>query len=85
MVRYCELFGIKEAGGAHDPRVDAINLANVYNAFIKNKSLVADEYKKVLALGNHMPEPVAGVVKKLAAGEDVTAQDFDEEIKRYLS
>lgn len=85
LVRYCELFGIKEAGDAHDPRVDAINLANIYNAFVKNKELVADEYKKVLALGNHMPEPVAGVVKKLAAGQDVTAQDFEEEIKRYLS
>ena len=83
--RACTLFEVKLEDPLHDPAVDALNLANLYNAFIQKRDLVKDEYKKVLAMGSHLPEPVAAVIKKLASGEDVTSNDFDDEIKRYLA
>ena len=86
LVHYCNLFNVPEAGDAHDPEVDAINLANLYDAFIKQTNLVVDEYKKHLRLHNsNLPEPIAKIVTKLASGKDVTAKEFEEELKKYIS
>ena len=86
LVHYCELFKVPEAGKAHDPEVDAVNLANLYDSFIAKTSLVAEEYKKHLKNhSSHYPEPIAEAISKLASGKDVTAKEFDEAIKRYLS
>ena len=86
LVHFCELFGLKEAGEAHDPEVDAINLANLFEAFILNPELVAEEYKKHLK--NHgagIPQPIQQVVTKLASGENVTAEQFEEYIRKYIN
>ena len=86
LVHYCELFKVPEAGKAHDPEVDAVNLANLYDAFIANTNLVAEEYKKHLKnYSSHYPEPIAEAISKLAAGENYSAKQFDEAIKKYLS
>ena len=86
LVHYCELFKVPEAGKAHDPEVDAVNLANLYDAFIANTNLVAEEYKRHLKQhSSHYPEPIAEAISKLAAGEDYSAKQFDEAIKKYLS
>ena len=85
LVRYCQAFGVKEAGPAHDPAVDAENLAWLYDATMRNSNLLLEEYKKVLKSFNHFPLPVCNVVKKLANNEDVTAEEFDEEIKKYIA
>ena len=85
LVHYCELFNVKEAGPAHDPTIDSINLMNLYDAFLANKELVLEQYKLVLQrTNNHMPLPVAEAIKKLAAGQDVSADEFEENIKKYL-
>ena len=44
LVNYCKLFNVPEVGNAHDPEVDALNLAHLYEAFNENKQLVLDEY-----------------------------------------
>ena len=84
LVRYCEAFGVKEAGQAHDPAVDAENLAWLYDATMRKSSLLVNEYKKVLKSFNHFPLPVSNVIKKLANNEPVTAEEFEEEIKNYI-
>lgn len=84
LVHYCEYFGVKEAGVAHDPEIDAINLANLYNAFLENKDLVLEGYKKVLSKSHHFPEPVVYAINKLAAGEDVSAAEFEQRLKDCL-
>lgn len=84
LVRYCEAFGVKEAGPAHDPAVDAENLAWLYDATMRKSSLLVSEYKKVLKSFNHFPLPVSNVIKKLANDEPVTAEEFEEEIKQYI-
>ena len=86
LVHFCELFDIKEAGPAHDPEVDAINLANLYNAFVTKPDLVASEYLKHLRLhSGSFPGPINKAVVALASGKDVTAKEFEEEVKKYIS
>ena len=85
LVHYCDLFGVKESGTAHDPRVDALNLMNLYDAFLENKDVVLEQYKKVLKRGNsHLPKPVMTAINKLASGQDVSAAEFENELKDYL-
>lgn len=84
LVRCCELFNLKLAGDPHDPEVDAINLANLYDAFIRNTPLVIEEYKKALPLYGHLPTPVNGLLKMLNEGETITPETYDKEIRKYL-
>ena len=85
LVRYCQAFGVKEAGPAHDPAVDAENLAWLYDATMANSHLLLEEYKKVLKSFNHFPQPVSEVIQKLANNEDVSAKEFENEIKKYIA
>ena len=85
LVHCCELFGVPLAGESRDPAVDAINLANIFDAFFKNKSLVAERYKKALPMYGHFPSPVNEMLKKLNRGETVTPEVYDEEVHKYLT
>lgn len=86
LVHACELFHVKEAGDAHDPEVDAINLANLYDAFLVNTNLVADQYKRHLQRSSGtLPDPVTVVINKLSSGQTVTAHDYEEFIRKSLS
>ena len=85
LIHYCELFDVKEAGPAHDPAIDSVNLMNLYDAFLDRKDLVLEQYKLVLQkLNSHTPLPVAEAIQKLASGKDVTAKEFEESLKQYL-
>ena len=85
LIHLCELFSVPEAGTAHDPAIDAINLANLYDAFLDKKDLVIDEYRKhIKTHSNHLPTPIHNAIVKLASGQDVTAKEFSEELKNYI-
>ena len=85
LIHLCELFSVPEAGTAHDPAIDAINLANLYDAFLEKKDLVIDEYRKhIKTHSNHLPTPIHNAIVKLASGEDVSAAEFSEELKNYI-
>ena len=86
LIHLCELFHVPEAGTAHDPEIDAINLANLYDAFLDQKDLVLEEYRKhIRTHSNNLPTPVHNVVVRLASGETVTAEEFNEELKKYIN
>ena len=86
LVHYCDLFEVKESGPAHDPTVDAVNLMNLYDAFLEKSELVLKEYKVLLQRPNgHLPKPVADAIVKLASGKDVSAKEFENGLKDYLS
>ena len=85
LVKYCDAFGVKESGPAHDPAVDAENLAWLYDSTMRNSGLLVEEYKKVLKSFNHFPLPVCNVIKKLANNETVDGKEFEEEIKNYIA
>ena len=85
LIRYCDAFGVKQAGPAHDPAVDAENLAWLYDATMRHSEILLEEYKKVLKSFNHFPAPVSNVIKKLANNENVSSDEFDKEIKDYIA
>lgn len=79
-----EKFGVEFDGTAHDPMYDAVNLAKLYNVFVKSKQIVQEEYCKILKRNNIGPEPVNKAVKKLLAGETVTPEEFQDFIREYI-
>ena len=85
LIKYCDAFEVKQAGPAHDPAVDAENLAWLYDATMRKSYILTEEYKKVLKSFNHFPVPVSNAIKKLANNENVTAEEFEKEIKDYLA
>ena len=85
LVHYCGIFDVKEAGVAHDPAVDSVNLMNLYDAFLAHKDIVLDHYKLVLQRTNsHLPLPVAKAITTLASGKDLSAKEFENLLKEYL-
>ena len=81
---YLDVFHIKFEGTAHDPAYDALNLMYLYDAFLKNKDIVIEEYQKVLGKLHHLPGPVKQAITKLSEGKDVTYVEFLESIREDL-
>ena len=84
LAHYLEKFGLDFDGEAHDPEYDAINLANLYDAFMKNKEIVLTEFKKNISRATYHPAPVDKVMKKLTKGETVTPEDLESYMKEYI-
>ena len=84
LTHYLEVFGVNFDGEAHDPMYDAVNLAKLYNAFLKNKEVVLEQYCKVLGRTKIGPEPVTTAVRKLLNGEPVTPEQFQELLRDYI-
>lgn len=82
---YCELFEIGFDGTKHNPKDDAVNLARLYQAFLTRKDIVLDNYLKTLQKTRHLPDPIQKATIKLASGEDVSANDFVNLCKEYIS
>ena len=81
---YLELFKVEFDGQAHDPLYDALNLAKLYDIFLKEKDIVLEQYCKVLNRSNIGPEPVNKTIKKLLNGESVSPEEFKKFIKEYI-
>ena len=84
LTHYLELFNVEFDGKAHDPLYDALNLGKLYNAFLKNKEIVLEQYMKVLSRANFGPQPVSKAIRKLVNGETVTPTDFTDLIRDYI-
>ena len=85
LIHACEIFKVELLEPAHDPVSDAVNLARLYDAFIKEKDILKEEYKKAITFtSSHLPDPIKNVINKLNNNEDVTPSDFDTFIKESL-
>ncbi len=84
LTHYLEVFNVEFDGTAHDPMYDAVNLAKLYNVFLKEKDIVLNEYCKILSRGVAGPAPISQVVKKLLNGESVTPEEFKEYLREYI-
>ncbi len=84
LIHLCELYDLALATPPHDPAVDAINLANVYNAFLTKQDITLREYKKVIVNNPKFPTSVRAVLKELKDGGNVTPELFEEEIKKEI-
>lgn len=81
---YLEMFNLEFDGTVHDPLYDAKNLATLYDAFMKNKTIVYEGFLKNISRMTFNPTPVNQVVKKLLNNESVSPEDFKQYIKDYI-
>ena len=79
-----KVFNVEFAGTQHNAYADALNLAYLYNAMVKNLDIMKEEYRKVLGKMRHLPEPVHEVIAQLVEGKEVTPQDFEKMIEESL-
>ncbi len=79
-----EVFNLKFEGDAHDPQNDAINLARLYDAFMREDETVLKEFKKTLSRSSFNPSLIDKTIKKLLSGETVTPEDLESYIKEYI-
>ncbi len=79
-----KVFNVNFKGTQHNAYADALNLAYLYDAFLKNREIIKKEYKKVLSKMRHLPLPVRNVIEKLTKNETVTPEDFDALIEDSL-
>lgn len=84
LTNFLKLFHIEFEGTQHNALADAKNLAYLYDAFLKQKVIVKNEYKKVLSHARHLPEPVHDVVQALSEGKTVTPEDFEQFIDKSI-
>ena len=75
-----EKFNVEFKGTQHNALADALNLAYLYDAFLKNQEILKVEYRKTLGMYRHLPEPIHRTVERLARGETVKPEEFDEYI-----
>lgn len=84
LVNYLNLFNVEPIGKSHDPLNDAIDLKNLYIAFRKEKKIIQTEYKKLLLRNKIFPSPIKTIINKLVNGEDISHEEFNELIRKYL-
>lgn len=84
LIHACEHFNAKIEGPSHDPSIDAINLANLYQAFLDNKELLANDYKNALANSIRQNEVIYEVINRLNKGETITPETYESIIKECL-
>ena len=81
---YCAHYYVDREGIEHDPLFDAINLAKLYDAFVRSPDIVLEDYLVTLSKMPHIPQPIKEVITKLSNGEDVTSEEYKNITKEYL-
>ncbi len=71
------LFKIKTTKQAHDALSDAIDLKNVYSAFLKEKDIVFENYRRLILNNIKLPRPLILALKTWKKGESVDEKMFD--------
>ncbi len=84
LLNYLKLFGVEPIGEAHDPLNDAKDLMLLYGVALKSNDKIYEEYLKVLKAMRHFPDPIHKAIVKLIDGEDVTSEEFKENVRNYI-
>ena len=84
LVNFLKLYGVDPVGVSHNPLNDAIDLKNLYKAFLENKDVAFNEYKKLLSRIKTVPTPIKKVIEHLLKGDTVTPEYLDKKIRDYL-
>ncbi len=79
-----KVFNIEFEGTQHNALADTLNLVYLYDAFIKNKEILKNEYRKTLGMYRHLPEPIHKAIERLAKQENVSAEDFEKYVDESL-
>ena len=69
----------------HSPENDAINLAKLYDTFLKRKDIVFEEYKKSITHIQNLDEPLIEIINKLNNEEDISYKEFQITLRKYIN
>lgn len=84
LVNYLKVYNILPNGQSHDPLNDSIDLMNLYKAFLNDTEIKKREYLQILKKQKIFPQPIKKVLTKLINKENVSFEEFDKEIDKYL-
>ncbi len=84
LANFLKVFHLDFKGTQHNALADALNLVYLYDAFLKNKEIVKDEYMKVLAKMRHLPEPIHNILTDLLNNKTVTLDEFERYVDESL-
>ena len=84
LANFLKVFNIEFKGAQHNALADTLNLVYLYDAFLKNKEIVVNEYRKTLGMTRHLPEPIHLAIEKLSKQENVSAEDFESFVRNSL-
>ena len=84
LLKGCQLFEVEIREPLHDPAMDALNLALLYDAFIKRSDILVREYENVLLRYNKMPRPLVALFGKIKSGKSISLEDLREEIEKEI-
>lgn len=76
LINSLRLFHVRPVEPYHDPLSDAKNLMLLYDAFLKNPTVVRNEYLKVLMNNPNLRAPIKKVLEKLKKENFVSLDDF---------
>ena len=84
LTNFLKVFNVEFRGSQHNALADALNLVYLYDAFLKNKDILEDEYMKVLAKMRHIPEPIHLILQDLLEKKSVTLEEFEQHVHESL-
>lgn len=80
-----KIFHLNIEGTPHDPIYDAINLRNLFDAFITERGIVKNEYLKVLAINPKLPSPIKKAINQINTTGNCSKEEYvkfiDEDLK----
>ncbi len=84
LANFLKIFNIEFKGTQHNALADTLNTVYLYDAFLKNKEIVVNEYRKTLGMYRHLPEPIHLAIEKLSKKENVSAEEFESYVRNSL-
>lgn len=84
LINFLKLYSLNVNGESHNPLNDAIDLKNLYQAFLDNKNVLYENYKKYLLRLKSIPTPIKTLIEEIIKGKSVNLESLDIAIKNYL-
>ena len=84
LANFLKVFNLEFRGTQHNALSDALNLVYLYDAFLKNREIVKEEYMKVLAKQRHLPEPIHNILTDLLNNKTVSLDEFEHYVDESL-
>ena len=79
-----DVLNVTFQGNNHDPEADAVNLMLLYQAFLKERGILKEQYIKVLLNNPKLPRPIHRLMKDLLKGKTISKDDLSKYVEEEL-
>ena len=84
LANFLKIFGLEFKGTQHNALADALNLVYLYDALLKHKEILKEQYVKVLSKMKHLPAPIQKTIQQLINNKQVTYSEFESYVEESL-